>query len=79
MGAVARASDCDDSGRDAARQDASGAPPDYDASMVGRCLAVGIVVAALVASGARASTLVECAEGADFIANAAASRDNRGR
>jgi hypothetical protein len=44
--------------------------------MLRRWPAVGCALAALSPLAASASTLVECAEGADFIANAAASRDN---
>ena len=44
--------------------------------MLRRWLAVGIALVALAPGSAAASTLVECGEGADFIANAAASRDN---
>ena len=51
---------------------------DYDGAMLRRWLALGCALAALASLPARAtpSTLEECVEGADFIGNAAYSRDN---
>jgi hypothetical protein len=74
----ARTTDCDDFDADAARQDAPAAVRDYDATMLWRWLALGCALAALVSVPARAttSTLEDCIEGADFIGNAAYSRDN---